>query len=285
VLANSQSDVIGGYVYLFGGRTSQTTVTGAIYRAPTSNPSAWVAAGNMPGPVHSGQYYNDGTYLYMFGGRSGETAGDTTYLNTIYRAPVSNPLSWTLAGTLPSKWAYSQLVAPGDGYLYLLGGSPSYEVYSGTIYRAPVSNPLSWSAVGALPTTLTTSQAAVIGSYVYLFGGRTGTGVYVNTIYRAPVSNPLSWTAVGTLPMVLGFSSYVQIGDYIYLLGGYSGSSIQNVLRAPVINPLSWTNWTLQLPAGFDSSSAQVIGSYVYLMSGGQNTTWATQYVYRGTIQ
>ena len=286
-LANSQSAVIGGYVYLFGGRTSQTTVSSVIYRAPTSNLSSWTAVGNLPGPVHSGQLYNDGTYLYLYGGRSGETSGDSTYLKTIYRAPVSNPVAWVDTGSvLPGKLAYSQLVVPGDGYLYLLGGGPAFNVWTNVIYRAPVSNPLNWSQVGTLPVTLSTSHATIIGNYIYLFGGRDSAGNYVNTIWRAPVSNPLSWTNTGaTIPLKLGFSSLIQIGDYVYLIGGYDGSSIQNVFRAPLSNPLVWTNWTAQLPAGFDSSSPQIIGNYLYLMSGGQDSSWATQYVYRGTIQ
>jgi N-acetylneuraminic acid mutarotase len=291
VLANSQSAVIGGNVYLFGGRTSQTTVTGAIYRASTANLSSWVAAGNLPGPVHSGQLYNDGTFIYMFGGRSGETASDTTFLNTIYRASVADPLTWTTVGSLPSKLAYSQLVVPGDGFMYLLGGSTGYLVFTSNIYRAPVSNPLSWTLVGTLPATINAANAAVIGNYIYIFGGRTNTSNYLNTIYRAPVSNPLSWSLAGTIPNYSGFSSFAQIGDYIYLLGGYrgtspsAGSSNADIYRATVADPLTWTNWSLQLPAGFDSSSPQVIGNFIYLISGAQNTSWATQYVYRGTIQ
>ena len=285
-IANSQTAVIGGFAYIFGGRISSTGVTPAIYRASTANMSSWTLVGNLPGPSHSGQLYNDGTYLYLFGGRSGETPGDGTYLNTIYKAPVANPIAWVDTGALMAgKLAYSQLVIPGDGYMYLLGGSPSYQVYSGEIYRAPVSNPLTWVDTGvSLPVTLTTSQAMVIGNFIYLFGGRTGNASYVTTIYRAPTSNPLSWTAVGNLPVGFAFSSLKQVGSTLYLMGGYNGSSLTSVYKADVSTPLSWSLDPAALPAGFDSSHPQIIGNNIYLLAGGNNSSWATQLVYRATL-
>lgn len=288
VIGNSHSAVVGGYVYTFGGRTSTTGVTTAIYRASTAAPTTWTTVGNLPGPVHSGQLYNDGTYLYIFGGRSGESAGDTYYLNTIYRAPVSDPATgWVNTGSvLPSKLAYSHLVVPGDGYMYLLGGSISYETYNNVIYRAPVSNPLAWVNTGAvLPTTLTVSQALVTPTYIYLFGGRTGSGVFTNKIYRAPVGTPTVWTDTGSvIPVAMGFSTLEVVDDQIYLVGGYNGSSLSTVYKAPLSNPLSWTTSTPALPVALDSSTSEDFGGYIYLIGGGNNSAWATQTILRGTL-
>ena len=286
-IANSQSMTVGGYVYLFGGRTSSTGVTNAIYRASTAAPASWTSVGSLPGPVHSGQLYSDGAYIYLFGGRSGETAGDGTFLNTIYRASVSNPLSWSNTGyTLPSKLAYSQLVVPGDGFIYLLGGSASYQTYNNVIYRAPISNPLSWANTGAtLPVTLGTSQAYVYGGYMYLFGGRTANNVYTSTIYRAATSNPLAWTAAGTLPFSMAFGTVEPIGDSLYFFGGYNGSSSAAVYKASFSNLLSWSLVAGNLPTGFDSTQAEIIGNHVYLISGGTDAAWATRYVYRARVQ
>jgi hypothetical protein len=75
-----------------------------------------------------------GDYIYLFGGAN---SGGRT--NIIYRAPVSDPLSWVDTGSvLPGNLSESQLAVIGD-YIYLFGG------YNGSvdvdvIYRAPTSN-------------------------------------------------------------------------------------------------------------------------------------------------
>lgn len=288
-IGNSQSAVIGGYVYLFGGRTGTYGATGAIYRASTANPTVWSDTGaSLPTRAHSAEFYMDSTHLYIFGGHLGDSnaTNDSQFLNTVFRAPISNPLAWENMGArLPGKLAYSTLFEVGN-HIYLVGGARSYNTFTNVIYRASKSDPITWASVGTLPTNLAVSQSLVMGDYVYLFGGRTGVSTYTNIIYRASISNPISFSdSGGRLPYALSFSTLYAVGDYMYLLGGYSGSSNANVLRAAISNPLAWTNLGAQLPAGLDSSTAQIIGDYLYLISGANNSAWATRVVYRALIQ
>ncbi len=273
-LGESQSAVIGDYVYLFGGNNS--SVASTIYRAPVSNPTSWVNTGaTIPGILQNSQVLVIGDYVYLFGGYG------SGYTNVIYRAPVSNPTSWTNTGaTLPGNLGNSQVLVIGD-YIYLYGGDNGS--VTNVIYRAPVSNPTSWTNTGAtLPGNLGYSQGLVLGDYVYLFGGDTGSASGV--IYRAPVSNPTSWTNTGaTLPAALNRSQIAVVGDYVYLFGGYNGSYTNVIYRAPVSNPTSWTDTGYTIPGNLDVSQVSVIGDNVYLF-GGYNGSSYTNVIYRAPI-
>jgi N-acetylneuraminic acid mutarotase len=181
-LAWSHVAVIGDYVYLFGG--SKTSQTNVIYRAPVSNPTSWTNTGATL-PVSNFSYSQlaiIGDYIYLFGG--GDSFSGPS--NVIYRAPVSNPLSWTNTGaTIPGAIWTHQLAIVSD-YIYLFGGLNSSFAATNIIYRAPVSNPLSWTNTGAtLPGNLSWSQLAIVGGSVYLFGGSGASdGGATNIIYR-----------------------------------------------------------------------------------------------------
>ena len=276
-----QTVVIGDYVYLFGGCTNTgcSTSTNVIYRAPVSNPTAWVNTGAvLPAALDSAQALVIGDYVYLFGGSTNGAS-----VNVIYRAPVSNPTAWVDTGaTLPGTLSDSQAVVLGD-YVYLFGGWNGGAV--NVIYRAPVSNPTAWVNTGAtLPGGVGMSQALVIGDYVYLFGGYTGAASAI--IYRTPVSNPTAWVNTGaTLPNAgLSSAQVAMVGDYVYLLAGFDGGGASNVIyRAPAANPLAWSTATGVLPTGLEYSSAFILGDYMYLL-GGNNGSAVISNIYRAPL-
>jgi hypothetical protein len=213
----SQLVVVGDYVYLLGG-ISNGANPGQIFRAPVSDPLSWVNTGSTlpsaPGNLHYSQATVIGDYVYLFGG-SFWGSSDT---NKIYRAPVSNPLSWVDTGsTLPGAIQSSQVAVIGD-YVYLLGG------YSGgttnKIYRAPTSNPLSWVDTAlTLPGAVDSSSVAVVGDYAYLFGGR----VAGNKIYRASISSNMNlnknWSSRPNAPVGPWFTVNSSSNNIAYLSG------------------------------------------------------------------
>jgi hypothetical protein len=82
---------------LFGGYIGSSTTTNVIYRAPVSNPTAWVDTNStLASNLRLSQSSIIGNYVYLFGGYNGSAA-----TNAIYRAPIyisspnltSNP-SW-----------------------------------------------------------------------------------------------------------------------------------------------------------------------------------------------
>ncbi len=166
-----------------------------------------------------------GNYLYLFEVSHGQ----------IYRASVSNPLTWTIVSNsgLPFGTNYTPAFAVIGNYAYLFGGDVGNH-----IYRAPTSDPTTWTYIKAFPYRVGNAEVLVIGDYIYLVAGWNGgySGGSLNTIFRAPVSDPTSWsTSSYTLPSVLSFSQATVIGGYAYLFGGYRGFSGRTnaIYRAP----------------------------------------------------
>ena len=267
-LASSQTAVIDGYVYLFGGFDGGS-YTDVIYRAPTSNVTNWSDTGyTLPADLGYSQTAIIGDYVYLFGGYNG-----SNFVDVIYHAPTSNATNWSDTGfTLPGVLGYSQVAVIGD-YVYLFGG------YNGSntniIYRASISNVTNWSDTSStLPDNLALSQVAVIGDYVYLFGGYDGN--YIDVIYRATTSDPTTWSDTGsTLPSDLALSQTAIIGDYVYLFGGYNGSTTNIIYRAPTSDPTNWLNTGSNLPGSLSHSQTAVIGDDVYLFGGNSNVIYS----------
>lgn len=182
----SQVAIIGNYIYLFGGWSGGAN-TNIIYRASVSDPLTWTNTGRtLPTSLEKSQLAIIGDYIYLFGGDNPYSSSRENSVNVIYRAPVSDPLTWTNTGrTLPGVLSQSQVAVIGD-YVYLFGGNAPG--FTNVIYRAPVTDPLTWSNTGSvLPAALYGSQVAIIGSNVYLFGGVNGTP-YTKVIFRAPLT-------------------------------------------------------------------------------------------------
>jgi hypothetical protein len=260
------------------------TTTGANWKSTNSyslNPSGWASVGSLSTAMCCSQLVVIGDYVYLFGAN----IGFATYNNVVYRAPLSNPTSWSdSGGRLPSNLGLSHVAVIGD-YVYLFGGYTGAG-FTNAIYRAPVSNPTSWSNTGAgLPGVVGDGQLAVIGGYVYIFGGWNGSAATRN-VYRASVSSPTSWSNMGALLPANLYSSHVAvIGDYVYLFGGNSGVNATNVIyRAPVSNPTSWSNTGSVLPSSFGVGQLAVIGDYVYLFGGRTSTGGYSNLIYRAPI-
>ena len=188
-LSNSQVAVIGSYIYLFGGYIGSNINTGHIYRASVSDPLTWVDTGSTIGPaLDYSQVAVIGDYVYLFGGLQ---RGGTSYpRNSIYRASVSDPLTWTYVGIMGFAACESQVAVIGDS-VFLFGGytyNGSTWSDSNYIARFPVSNPaMAISGSFGLPVTLSNSQVAVIGNNIYLFGGYAA-GALTANIYSAPIT-------------------------------------------------------------------------------------------------
>gem|GEM_PF-2973937 len=258
----AQVAVIGNYVYLFGGSSSNT-----IYRTSANNPTNWTNTGaTLPAGLYGAKLYEAGNTLYLFGGGT----------NGIYQASTSDPTTWTNTGkTLPGS-AKNQVMATINGYIYLYGGSDT-----NVIYQASTSDPTTWTNTGkTLPVDLAYSSAAVIGNTIYFFGGWSYPSPLGNpTIYSAPVSDPTTVTSTGkSLPGTLYGSSMAVIGNTIYMFGGMSdksGGASSAIYQASTSDPTTWTNTGKTLPAGLHTSQVAAIDGYLYLF-GGSTSGWST---------
>lgn len=97
-ISQARVAVVGDYIYLYGGHNgSSDGQTNAIHRAPKSDPSTWTKlTPTLPSKLWQSHIAIIGDYIYLFGGRTGQSNSSTT--NAIYRAPISDPTSWTTTG-------------------------------------------------------------------------------------------------------------------------------------------------------------------------------------------
>jgi hypothetical protein len=213
---DSHSLVLDGYIYLFGGK-----VTATIYRATISNPADFVDTGaRLPTPLYGAALAIVGNRIYLFGGNDG--SGNNMGLgsvDTIFSAPVSNPLSWTNHGSLlPRKVHYSNLGMYG-GNLYLFGGR-EINVATDRIVTASTTNPLLWTDTGfKIPTPTYGSILAQINGNWIMYGGLLFPDTPTNVIWSAPVTSPTTWSFDGYLLYPTAFGQFFTIGNDGYLIG------------------------------------------------------------------
>lgn len=215
-VADSHLAVIDGYIYLFGGN-----VTDKIFRASISNPADFVDTGSkLPTPLYGGALAVVGNRVYIFGGNNGDNNNvGLGSVDTIFSAPLSNPLSWTNHGSLlPRKVHYSNLGMYG-GQLYLFGGR-EINVASDRIVTATAANPLVWTDTGfKIPTPTYGSIFAQIGGKWIMYGGQTFPDTLTDVIWSAPVTTPTTWSFDGYLLYPTAFGQFFTIGNDGYLIG------------------------------------------------------------------
>jgi hypothetical protein len=114
-------------VYVLGGSDS-TTIRDTVYVANINSDGtlgSWSTASNLYAPLRYSQAIVTNNRVYLLGGQSTSANGD--YTNSIYTTTI-NPdgtlNSWSFAGTLPDKIAFSQVVVTGNT-VYLVGGVKS----------------------------------------------------------------------------------------------------------------------------------------------------------------
>jgi N-acetylneuraminic acid mutarotase len=264
---DSQTAVIDGYVYLFGGQNSSK-----ILRAPVNNPGVWADTGaKLPIPLAGSQLAIVNNSVYLFGGTTDATFGTPT--NAVLSAPTSNPLNWTNDGyILPKNLHHSQLGII-DGYMYLFGGYDGYGP-SKAILSAPTSSPLSWSDTGqTLPDPLYGSQLAIVDGYAILFGGLTTNNTTTKNIYSAPINTPTTWSFTSFLPFPCFYGQFATVGNQGFLFTPTDGYvSPTRILRCQLSNPFSWIDTKTSIPGEVSQSQLAIIYDRLFLFGGNGST-------------
>ena len=256
--------ILDGYAYLFGGNASDM-----IHRADLNNPCQWFDTGaTLPGPVSGGQLAVIDGYVYIFGGFD-DVLGDT--LDTVYSAPVSDPLTWTNHGSrLPRRLHQSQ-VAVVDGYIYLVAGK-EIEYASDVILKAPISDPLNWTIDGYFPIDLYGSQLAILNNRAWMFGGLIAPDSPISTIYSAPLSDLTDWQVDGYLPHPCAFGQVAPVGDKFYLFtpAAITGSQPYHtrIFSCSTNNPSFWVDTHYTVPGNINQSSLAIIYDRLFLFGG-----------------
>ena len=270
-IEDSQLAIIDGYAYMFGGK-----VTDKIYYAHLNNPADWFDTGaRLPTPLYAASMAIVDGYIYLFGGNSGnETEMGTGAVDTIFSAPVSNPLHWTNHGSLlPRKLHYSNL-GMVNGNLYLFGGREINNA-SNVIFHAPTSNPLAWTDTGLrLPVATYGSIFTQLDGYWFMYGGLLFPDTPTNVIWRSPITNPAGGTFDGYLPYATAHGQFVTMGSDGYLIGPMVGSpsNFTPILQCYLSNPAGFFD-TRQVVRGVIShSQLAIIYDRIWLFGGSGET-------------
>lgn len=267
-LASAQIAILDGYAYIFGGKT-----TDKIFRASLNNPAEWVDTGaKLPTILYSAALAIVDGYIYLFGGNNGNESDPMGLgaLDTIYSAPVTDPLTWTNHGShLPRRLQYSAL-GMADGYLYLFGGREINEA-SDVIFRAPTSDPLNWIDTGArLPVATYAAMFGQVNGNWMLFGGLLDPNTPTDAIYSAPVSSPLSWAVSGALPYPGGHGQFVATGNDGYIIGPFVGpnTTYTPILQCSLSSPNEWVDVIQTVPGVISHSQLAIIYDRIWLFGG-----------------
>ena len=269
-LASGQLAVVDGYVYIFGGKT-----TNKIFRAPLNNPADWVDTGaTLPTIVYAASLAIVNNTIYIFGGNNGNESDPMGRgaLDNIFSAPVSNPLNWTDHGSLlPRRLQHSSL-GMANGFLYLFGGLEINHA-SDIIFRAPTSDPLDWIDTGdRLPMAIYGSTFAQINNNWMIFGGLVQPDTPVNLIWSAPVSSPGAWYVSGALPYSCAFGQFVSTGNDGYIIGPMVNptptTTYTSILKCNFNDPNAWVDTQRRVPGVISESQLAIIYDRIWLFGG-----------------
>ena len=273
------AEIIGGYVYVFGGDTD------VVERAPIASDGTLGAFLRVEGVTTRArrQWATSqviGGAVYLIGGAAGATA-----LSSLERAAI-NPTIDSIDDFQVSRSLSVTRVGAASAVLgtrlYVAGGT------DGTTARSSVEA-TDLSPSGALqlfaPVAARSLSAArhgaassIIGNYWYLVGGADIDAV--RSLDRAEIngtgvlSSAHNLTPPGlSAPRIL--SSVVAIGRYVYVIGGGGDnwSDPRRIERAPVLADGSLGTFAAYNPGGTDpayrtGASIAVVGTAMYLVGG-----------------
>ena len=279
-LSWSQAIVTKNRVYLLGGRSSASAISGStVYTAPINADGtlgSWSTGTSLPGALAQSQVIVTKNRVYLLGGYNGNS-----YVSTVYTAPINADGTlgaWTTGTSLPRALGYHQAIVTKNR-VYLLGGWDAGLSYVSTVYTAPINADGTlgtWTTGTSLPEPLGGSQAIVTKNRVYLLGGHNG-GSWVSTIYTAPINEDGTlgaWTTGTPLPGALPESQAIVTKNRVYLLGGFNNSgTVSTVYSAPINADGTLGTWNIgpSLPGALSASQAIVTKNRVYLLGGSNN--------------
>lgn len=270
-------NAIGSYFYAFGTTTDLggPATNGLIYRAHITTPSAWVSTGSsIAVNSNAGSLYVDNTYVWIFGGIDGGT------YDTVQRATLADPLTWTDVGSLAIGVSYGALAVVGAN-LYLYGGVDDTTTSRDVIQTATVADPTTWTdTLAVIPATLDAATSYVDGTTIYLFGGHDG-GLTINEIYTAPIGTPTVMSLeAGSNLGDSGARGHVMVDSpYLYLI---TTIGLQRAELTDLITTWETVNNTLAVATTHACSA--IVGDNIYVFGGRSSAAAALDTIQTATV-
>jgi hypothetical protein len=206
--------VIGGKVYVPGGRTASGAVTNVldIY---DPRQDTWIQGAHLPVAISGYAIAAFEGRLYLFGGWDGQH-----YLDTVYSFDPSQD-KWSKRTSMPTRRGFVGASVAG-GIIYVLGGYDGQAALAvNEVYQPDRDNGQGnpWSQSAPLPSGRYAMGVASVADVIHVIGGK-GNGSEVlppleylpSTNYWQVNENPLqrTWSSLGLVPL----------GPRLYILGG-----------------------------------------------------------------
>lgn len=290
-----------GYIYQFGGYTTNTTTntTGVWYGQLNGDGTvaSWTSTTAQTASVASDAVVAYNGCMYMIGGQNYNA--NPSAVNTIYYTTIgsSGALggSWTTSGiTLPS--ARTGLAAAAyNGKLYIVGGlsgtSPSFTNNTDIQYINLNSNCSlsgSWSnpSVSFSGAQEQLPSLFMSGNRMYLLGGRNAAGTYSSNVSYLTINSsgvPSSWSSTTALPNgMIWLGNAGVVNGTIYIWTGWNGAFHNDLWFAPIAADGTVGSWT-ETPAiignaGGNGESVVSYNGYIYVYGGQISSTAGSGY-------
>ena len=191
----------------------------AIYMASIGDPGTWVNTGaTLPINLGSSSLAIVENNIYLFGGYTIVTDGYQQPIDVILTAPNSNPLLWTIVGSLPVA-VHSAALGMANDYLFLAGGNTGTSA-TNQVMTASISSPTSWSvSSNTLPLPIYGSTIIQTDGYWYLLGGQTSPTNLISNIIYSYVANPTVWLTYGSMTYASSYGAFFPMGQDGYYIG------------------------------------------------------------------
>jgi len=159
-------------------------------------------------------------------------------------APAGIATNWETMAPLPSARVFNAVVADGNGFVYVFGGTSDAGALTptSTTYRYNVATD-TWDTMAAMPVALDSIDGALVGSKIYIPGGATTDTTYVYDIAGD------SWSSISTNGGYTARSQYqvVVMGTSVYVLGGIVTSASASTTEVWILDTIAGT-WAAGTP-------------------------------------
>ncbi len=203
--------VLGGQIYLVGGRQPNNTITNIVEAYSPAN-DAWRTVAPLPEAVAGGLALADEDHLYLFGGWNGHAYLDTAF---VYE-PAAD--SWRPLPPLSQARAYAIGGNLSDSLL-VVGGFDGHADLTSCLRLETASE--RWQECPSLLQPRSGATAAVILNKLYVLGGGRQTPITYGEIYDPTLQ---TWQVLN-LPMLTDAQPWVGLGaavieTHLHVLGG-----------------------------------------------------------------
>jgi DNA-binding CsgD family transcriptional regulator len=220
-VAEASAAVIGGRIYVPGGRQSSGKLTDALeIYDPLTN--TWQPGSRLPIPLSAYALATFEGKLYLFGGWDGQHA-----MNSIFEYDPDRDVWLTDRSPMPTARAYAG-AAVATGKIYILGGYDGVQALAvNEVYQPDRDRPGEhpWSVAAPLPEARFGAGVAGVADIIHLVGGENDQGGVSGVLeyfpqndawQKIPGLSSQPWSRLGLIP----------VGTHLYALGGQLGGVI-----------------------------------------------------------